>query len=197
MTHIYFVRHATPNFDNHDDLTRELTSQGLQDRALVTEYFKGISIDAVVSSPFKRAYDTVAPLAQNRGLPVGVMQEFRERKVDSVWIEDFDAFADMQWADFDYRLKDGETLRQVQRRNVAGVVQLLKAHTNQTVVVGGHGTAISTLINFYIPHFGRDDYLRIQPKMPFIAHFEFNEDVCCAIEEYDLFTGESKRYDLL
>ena len=25
MTHIYFVRHAQPNYDNHDDFSRELS----------------------------------------------------------------------------------------------------------------------------------------------------------------------------
>ena len=29
MTTIYFVRHAQPNYENHDDLSRELTRQGL------------------------------------------------------------------------------------------------------------------------------------------------------------------------
>ena len=40
MTNVYFVRHAQPNYENHDDLTRELTEKGLQDRKLVTEFFR-------------------------------------------------------------------------------------------------------------------------------------------------------------
>ena len=30
MTNIYFVRHAQPNYENHDDLTRELTEKGMR-----------------------------------------------------------------------------------------------------------------------------------------------------------------------
>nr|WP_300837777.1 hypothetical protein [uncultured Acetatifactor sp.] len=30
MTKVYFVRHAAPNFNNHDDLTRELTVRGAE-----------------------------------------------------------------------------------------------------------------------------------------------------------------------
>ena len=37
-TTIYFIRHAQPNYDNHDDMTRELSSKGLVDRKLVTEF---------------------------------------------------------------------------------------------------------------------------------------------------------------
>lgn len=40
MTNVSFVRHAQPNYENHDDLTRELTEKGLQDRKLVTELMK-------------------------------------------------------------------------------------------------------------------------------------------------------------
>ena len=40
MTNVYFVRHAQPNYENHDDLTRELTEKGLQDRKLVTEFLR-------------------------------------------------------------------------------------------------------------------------------------------------------------
>ena len=40
MTNVYFVRHAQPNYENHDDPTRELTEKGLQDRKLVTELMK-------------------------------------------------------------------------------------------------------------------------------------------------------------
>lgn len=40
MTNVYFVRHAQPNYENHDDLTRELTEKRLQDRKLVTEFLR-------------------------------------------------------------------------------------------------------------------------------------------------------------
>ncbi len=37
MTKIYFVRHAQPNYNNHDDRLRELTPKGLEDRKKVTD----------------------------------------------------------------------------------------------------------------------------------------------------------------
>ena len=30
MTTVFFVRHAEPNYDNHNDMIRELSSKGLQ-----------------------------------------------------------------------------------------------------------------------------------------------------------------------
>lgn len=39
MTTVYFVRHAEPDFNNHDDMTRGLSARGLKDRKLVTDFY--------------------------------------------------------------------------------------------------------------------------------------------------------------
>ena len=173
MTHIYFVRHARPNFENHDDRTRELTPEGLRDREMVTRYFTGKPVDAVLSSPYKRAYDTVKHLADARGLAVIPVEAFRERRVDSVWIDDFNAFARRQWADLNYRLTDGECLREVQERNIGALKCVLEEHAGQSVVIGSHGTAVGTILHHFNPAFGYEDFRSIQPVMPLIVHLAF------------------------
>ncbi len=57
MTRIYFVRHAVPNYINHNDFTRELTQKGVADRKLVTKFLEDKEIYAVTSSPYKRVVD--------------------------------------------------------------------------------------------------------------------------------------------
>ena len=89
MTVIYFVRHAEPNYNNHIDSERELSPKGLKDRKLVTEFFSNKQIDLVLSSPYKRAIDTVKDFADAYGHEIEIVDDFRERKIDSVWIEDF------------------------------------------------------------------------------------------------------------
>lgn len=142
MTHIYFVRHAQPNYENHDDFSRELSPKGLEDRALAARYLQSKGVDAVLSSPYRRAMDTVAPLAKGLGLSVVTMEDFRERKVDGAWIEDFDGFTRRQWADFDYKLPGGESLREAQERNLRALDEVLEQFAGKTVVIGSHGTAL-------------------------------------------------------
>ena len=79
MTRLYFVRHAEPNFDNHNDRLRELSQKGLEDRRLVTEYLADKSVDAVISSPLKRAIDTVSDFAKTYRHEIKVVEDFRER----------------------------------------------------------------------------------------------------------------------
>lgn len=190
MTHIYFVRHAQPNYENHDDASRELTAKGLADRQLVTRLLSRREVDIVLSNPFRRAVDTVRDLADHCGLPVITVADLRERQVDSGWIRDFNTFSRRQWADFHYKLPGGESLEGVQRRNIAALEQILCQHRDKTIVIGSHGTALSTIIHYYQPDFGFEDFQRIQALMPWVVHFTFDGIQCTAIDAIDPFTGE-------
>lgn len=119
MTTVYFVRHAEPNYQNHDDASRELSAKGMKDRRLVTRFFADKNIDIALSSPYKRAVDTLRDFTEGKGLKIELVNGFRERKVERVWIEDFTAFSKAQWMDFDYKLAEGESLSEVQERNIS------------------------------------------------------------------------------
>ncbi len=187
MTKVYFVRHAEPNYNNRDDMSRELSTKGLVDRELVTQFLSDKNIEVVLSSPFKRAVDTVAHFADSKGLNIEIIDDFRERKVDSVWIEDFTAFSKAQWADFDYKLSDGESLNEVQNRNISALKNVLKKHKDRNIVIGSHGTALSTIINYFYNSFGYEDFEKIRTVMPWIVEFTFQNDKCTSIKYIDLF----------
>ena len=187
MTTVYFVRHAQPNYNNHDDATRELTEKGLQDRKLVTEFLRDKQVDSVLSSPYKRAVDTVKDFADTYGFSIRLVDDFRERKIESTWIEDFKGFSRKQWSDFDYKLSDGESLREVQNRNISALKQVLDEYAGKTVVIGSHGTALCTILQYFNPSFGYDDFDRIRHLMPWIVKFTFQGDTCPDIQTYNLF----------
>lgn len=188
MTTVYFVRHAEPNYNNHDDSLRELSAKGLKDRKLVTAFLADKGIDIALSSPYKRAIDTIRDFTDLFGLPIEIIDEFRERKADSEWIEDFVSFSQRQWNDFSYKLSDGECLQEVQDRNVSALKSVLRKYQGKNIIIGSHGTALSTIINFYDNTFGYEDFERIKSKMPWIVEFEFDENAkLLAIREHDLF----------
>lgn len=188
MTKVYFIRHAEPNYNNHNDALRELSPKGTKDRKLVTEFLKDKQIDVVLSSPYKRAVDTVRDFADSEGMEINLIHDFRERKVDSGWIEDFTSFAKMQWEDFTYKLSDGECLQEVQTRNVSALQQALKKYAGKNIAVGSHGTALSTITNYYDPSFGYAGFEKIKDKMPWIVEFVFDEGKKCIMtREHELY----------
>lgn len=185
MTTVIFVRHAESDLRNHDEVLRELTPKGMEDRKRVTEYLSEKKIDAVLSSPYRRAVDTVADYAQTHGFAIERVDGFRERELPG-WIEDYDAFVKRQWEDLDYRRPGCESLRQTQRRCAAALEAVLRRYAGKTVVIGGHGTAISAIINFFDSTFGYRAFERIRSVMPWIAELDFRADgACTEIRQYD------------
>ena len=174
MTTLYFVRHAQPNYDNHNDLTRELTEKGLSDRKKILKFFCGKDIDYIFSSHFKRCIDTISPLAKERNKDIIIREDLRERCVGNIWLSDFDSFAQKQWEDFSYALEGGENLAAVQHRNISVIKDILKTYPDKNIVIATHGTALSTIINYYDKSWNYPDFKRIKSVMPFIAVMKFD-----------------------
>ena len=186
MGEIYFVRHVESDIRVHDEFSRPLTEKGLQDRALVTNYLKDKNIQYIYSSPYVRAVDTVKELSEMLAIDVACIEGFRERSISS-WVEDFNTFSQRQWNDFDYKLSDGECLREVQLRNVKALMELVQLHPEGNCVIGSHGTALSTIINHFNPHFGFEDFSKIKGLMPWIVKISFINQVFIKIESIDVF----------
>ncbi|MCR8968136.1 histidine phosphatase family protein [Streptococcus zalophi] len=197
LTTIYFIRHAQPNFDNHDDSLRKLTRKGLQDSKLVTMFLKDKAIHSIYSSPYKRAIETIENFANQQQMTITTETLFRERKIDDVWIEDFNQFSKRQWQDFNYKLHNGESLNDVSRRMLIGLDKILKNEKGNTIVIASHGTAISSLIHHFSKNFTYHSFEQIKSLMPFVAEFIFKDKTCLSIKVYNLFTGEIYDYPII
>lgn len=81
----------------------------------------------------------------------------------------------------------------MQARNVAALEKLLAKHSEQSIAIGSHGTALSTVINYYQPGFGYDEFKSIQQLKPWIVRFCFDGSSCRSIAGFDLFTGEETK----
>lgn len=172
-TTVYFVRHAQPNLTIHDDLSRPLTKKGKKSCKKLTLYFANKEINVAYSSPFKRAIDTIMPILEVKKLPYIPVNDFRERKIGDEWISDFQDYCKRQWKDFDYKLANGESLRETQERNIKALSKILKSNTNKNIIIGSHGTAIGTILKYFDSNFNYADFAKIQPVMPFIAKVSF------------------------
>lgn len=188
MTTIYFIRHAEPNYDNHDEYLRELSDKGMKDRKLVSDYLKDKNITIALSSPFIRSINTIKDFTDTNNLKIETIDDFRERKICNEWIRNFNEYSKRQWSDFDYKLDEGESLREVQQRNIEALTDELQKYSNQNIVIGTHGTALSTIINCYCPLFNYDAFEQIRTIMPWIVEFRFDDNECKSIISYNVFT---------
>lgn len=172
MTAVYLVRHAQPVYQGYQETPElaPLSEKGRADSERLADFLQGKGIEQIYSSPYPRAVQTLEP-------------DLRERTVGS-WVEDFSAFARRQWEDFDYRLEQGESLRQVQQRAVPALERLVQRSEGKTIAAGGHGTAISVLLHsFSKGGFGYSDFCRIREKTPWVVRLTFAGSECVAVEE--------------
>lgn len=178
---IYLVRHAQSDNSVKDEATRPLTEKGLKDRHLACDWLADKDISAIYASPYFRAADTVRPLAERLGLEIKSEERFKERQMgDNAGIDDFKK---RQWEDPDFAAPGGESRRQVGERFAAGIAYILKKHKGQSVVIGSHGMAISSVQSYYDPSFGFEDYLKVQDVMPRVVRLSFDEKGLLDMEE--------------
>ena len=174
MTKIYFVRHAQPEHAWEDDRTRPLTGEGKKDAAIVFEFLKDKHIDAFYSSPYKRSMDTIADSADFFGKDIITDEDLREREKGENGNNH--GMFHKRWADHNYHEEGGESIAMVQKRNMRALTEILRDNIDKEVVVGTHGTALSTILNFYDKSFGCDDFLRIVDRMPYVIELDFEGD---------------------
>lgn len=183
MTTVYFVRHAQSDRFVQDVRIRPLTAEGMEDAKKVTAALCERGITHILSSPYTRAVQTVSGLSERLSLPIETDEDFREREAGSWRGDNFLGFIERQWADFDYHIMDGESLAQVQKRNIAALERAVSRYRGQTLAIGTHGTALSVIINHYFPEYGFADFMRILDAMPYVLRMDFDDEGCCAARE--------------
>lgn len=67
-------------------------------------------------------------------------------------------------------------------------MNVLKDFKNKNIVIGSHGTALSTIINYYDKSFGYENFEKIRTLMPWIVKFTFQDTNCNGIQKYNLFS---------
>jgi probable phosphoglycerate mutase len=153
---IYVVRHA----ENHANITKEfshrhvdysLTGKGRVQARQTADYLSGAPIDHVFASPLKRALETARPIADDRGLPVTIIEELREVNVGRLEVEG-DLRENwvvhnrivMGWftGEPEVRLPDGENLPELRARTRRAFKQILAA-TREVAVVVTHGGVLA------------------------------------------------------
>jgi len=138
----------------------ELAAAGHQQAEHLARYLASEPIDAIYSSPLRRAQQTAVPLAALKGLAVTTVDDVAESDRNSseyVPIEELKAANDPRW----HAMMSGEhafgeeTPQQFQLRVVTAVEGLIAAHAGDRIAVTCHGG----VINMYLCH-----VLGIEPR---------------------------------
>lgn len=159
---------------------RPLSPVGMGDALCVAEVLAPIHPEAIYSSPYLRARQTVEPLAGELGMAVLEVPDLRERALSDVPVDDWEVSLERSWRDFSFALPGGESSTAAQRRAVAAFRQIAENHPMGPVALATHGNLLALLMNYYDSSVGFEEWKAL--SMPDIyrvnlttsgeAHFE-------------------------
>jgi 2,3-bisphosphoglycerate-dependent phosphoglycerate mutase len=146
---IYLVRHA--HSDWSPDEQRPLSAKGHADAVLVADVLAQHPIQAIYSSPYARARQTVEPLAARLRLTIIEHPDLRERQISAKPVEDFLVAVTMLWKNPKFAFVGGESNVQAQERGVTLIKELLKYHGGESIVVATHGNLLALILQHFDP----------------------------------------------
>ena len=172
VTNIYFVRHAHSIY-TPEELTRPLSIRGLKDGEQITQLLSKESITHVISSPYKRAIQTVEGIANYSGLTISIDDGFIERKLSDISIENFDEVIFKYWENFDFSLSGGEAGYFAQGRGVQSLKNILNKYCGGNIAIGTHGNIMVLIMNYYDKKYNYDFWNNL--NMPDIYKLSFED----------------------
>ena len=182
-TTLFMIRHAQSPFIFGQERTRELSERGKLDANKITEQLKQETIDVIVSSPYKRAIQTIEGIANEHQMEITIFEGLKERPIKGAYklsAEEIEQAIKKSYDDKDYCLPGGETTRQAQERAIPVIKQLLTDYEGKSIVVGTHGNIMTIMMNYFDEQYGYDFW--INTSKPDIYKLIFNDDVLVAVE---------------
>jgi len=160
-TTLYLVRHA--HADWVPDEMRPLSARGRADALRVADVLMAYPISRTVSSPYRRAAQTLQPLADRLGLPLELDADLRERTLTGAALP-AGAFEDAvraTWEDPVFSHPGGESNAAAQRRGIAAIHRLVNASAGDHIAVATHGNLMALILQHVAPTFDGNPSLTV------------------------------------
>lgn len=155
---IYVVRHAESDanaghyFASQSD--SKVSPRGREQVERLVRAFAKTRVHAVYSSDLSRAFDTVEPIARERGLAVRTDEGLRERhmgRLTGMTFDEVKAQMPEVWHRLvarDPRLRppDGESQYDLGERVKKTLARIVPNHRGESIVIGSHGVTINHIV---------------------------------------------------
>jgi len=155
VTRVLLIRHAESQPDaGLAEPDWPLNSTGQQQSKALAGTLQAQGVEVVYSSPYRRAVDTVRPLAAAAGLPISIEDDLRERKLTDGFRADWKTLVEKAWADWSFALPGCESGLDCQARVRACVDRLARENSGRTIALASHGNAIALYLSSLDETFG-------------------------------------------
>ena len=158
MTNIYLVRHGQTAW-NKEEIFRgrtdvPLNEAGLREASLAAEYFRGMEVQAIYSSPLSRAWQTaqkIGEVVRREVIPLDGINDMSFGTWEGQLLRDVqknDSERYNQWREVPHLVKipGGESLDEVRVRAMAALEEVIRSHAGTSVILVSHRVINKVLI---------------------------------------------------
>jgi len=138
---IYLVRHCSTTGQAPE---APLTDEGYRQAETLATLLASLRVERLVSSPFRRARESVAPAAGRLGLVVELDDRLREHVITTQTVPDYRGLLRRSYEEPDLSFEGAETSGSAASRVRDAVVPLLEQ--GKSTVVVSHGVLLSRLL---------------------------------------------------
>ncbi|WP_246823365.1 histidine phosphatase family protein [Terribacillus saccharophilus] len=167
LTTLYVVRHAHTIY-TPDEQNRTLSEKGYNDAKIVQTLLADEKIDTYISSPYRRAWETIVSDASTAMLD----ERLRERQVAADPVKDFQGAMDRLWSQEEYAFPGGESNKNARARGLTAFQHILASYPGKRIAIGTHGNLMVLTMGHYDNQFDYNFWKQL--PMPAIWKLTFD-----------------------
>lgn len=164
---IYVIRHCEAEGQSKE---AQLTENGIQQAANLAGFFEEVKINRIISSPFRRAIQSIGQVAKRAKVNIEIDERLAERILSTELLPDWLEKLKATFDDLDLKFDRGETSREAMHRIVGVVEEIFKSNSQNTLIVT-HGNLMSLLFKNYLPDFGFEQWRRLSNPDVYLLKF--------------------------
>ncbi len=154
---LYIVRHCQAV---GQEPNAPLTSEGHLQAIALTDLLFGFGIERVISSPFIRAYQSIAPLAERLGLSIEIDNRLIERVLCATPLDNWRERLAESFTNLDLYLDGGESSRDAMARGFAVIDEVLQQEASQVAIVT-HGNLMALILKTFDDRIGYAEWEKL------------------------------------
>lgn len=154
---IYIVRHCKAEGQASES---PLTEKGFEQANELATFFENVKVDRIISSPYKRAIQTIQPLAEQLNIGIEMNSQLEERVLSAELLPDWLEKLRKTFENPDLKFEGGESSEEAVNRIVKVVEDALKSEFKNTIIVT-HGNLVALLLNHYNKQYGFEEWANL------------------------------------
>lgn len=171
MKKIYVIRHCEANGQASE---AQLTNKGSVQAEDLSVFFSDIQVDRIISSPYKRALDSIRPLAKQLNIDIEIDKRLQERVLSTENLSDWFEKLGSTFDDIDLKFEGGESSKEAMLR-ISEVVDEIYSNKIKNTIIVTHGNLMALLLKYYIKDFGFEEWQNLSNPDVFLLKNDDNK----------------------